>query len=997
MGDVWYQDTSKCECVAPPICPPPGGGNGGDPALPTVCGDIPTIVADDPGGPPPPPPPWTGGGSVGTRPYDPVDPPWPPEPPRITGPTNPPLLPVWICTGISPNRVCKKMSVAMANLNYPNRPKFGTKAQCEQVCTNDSIPVPPGSVPPGGGGGTGATGPTTGGGGCHCAYVSQAESYEYLPNQCTRYYLRFQYTCKTKSSADIAQGSAKDPYVKKLAELATDPNVTIQSKGGGTTSNLCGRGNCGGECPEFTIIWDDCPSEPTVSQPVTPGEISISEVEETGGGEGTSVAGEVIQGEVMNNNSNLPSQVVPTNALDPYSGGVYRPPTPTNSNLPTSPTPNALPREANIVGVENITTPALPTVPTVQGSKETYNSAAASEVQPFEEYLKFDPSMQIYDVERNVSVQSSRTILRKAEMRTQAFGDPGDILNERIKSTLNDMIKGQGGKSFVPFNGVTAGAFMFDSELIRDSLNQTTLDAVNFVKNQNIFSLNLDSYLMEAVKQAILKGKLNEYSPQLIKEMGQTSLTVWPKGLPQVNTVNRREAAYNLIRQTRRSLNPQVYKANGNSQQTVRRTRQIPTDIDLTLPIVARSGKVTGARFSNDDGLPVVTTSGTYSKPKQQNEFFGIVKQDGSVDKVELKSNRNIAYAFDSNQKNVIEELLSDQTTGTVFEVSSFPPSSGDIEVCSTPVTIPEILIFSSMRETIEEVPNRVPEIRRTEVTYQLAWQPGDSDATLDSVVSPYIGPRATFYIASDDPIWNYLLDSKQTTIKIKATFNSVNAPLDDKVYPRQIYTDFALAPTDEIRYNPLQGGSELVVYETGEAIKRTITLLPSPFKSVQEESYVKSVPESTDISGKQSIYGMKWAKNFSSGDYTNKLSKTSSAFSTSRSSFGTVYNTIKDIDDNYDLQDGYHGKRLPKGDLVSFFNLTQFVEMFQIPPGIRFRLFNGVYNNIKVYPALKDATEKTYLTAARLTGTDLTSQQKQTIVPRELPYFDSRYKGKLY
>ena len=81
-------------------------------------------------------------------------------------------------------------------------------------------------------------------------------------------------------------------------------------------------------------------------------------------------------------------------------------------------------------------------------------------------------------------------------------------------------------------------------------------------------------------------------------------------------TNNKKEAAYNVIRQTRRSLNPRTYIANGNSQQTVRRTRQVPKDIDLTLPIVTRQGLVTGARFQNDDGLPIVTLTGPNAHPQ---------------------------------------------------------------------------------------------------------------------------------------------------------------------------------------------------------------------------------------------------------------------------------------------------------------------------------------------------------------------------------------------
>mgnify|MGYP003670154268 FL=1 len=699
-------------------------------------------------------------------------------------------------------------------------------------------------------------------------------------------------------------------------------------------------------------------------------------------------------------NSNLPSTKVISNSLDPYSGGVYRPPTPTNSNIPSTPFSHQSIniQESSIVGTENIPGGNLPSSPTVLGSNLTYDSDAASQTESFVDYLKFDPNMQIYDLDKDISVQTSQTILRKAEVRSLAGGSPGDILNERIKSTLNDVLLTKGGVSFVPYNGVTVGSFLYDSDLVKNSLNQNTISALEFVKNQNLFSRSLDTYLIEAVKYAILNGRLEDYSADFFIKMGQSSRELWPKGLPEVPYRSRQEASYNLIRQTRQSLNPFKYDTNGNAQQNVRRLRQVPTDIDLTLPIVARNGKVTGARFSNDDGLPISTTGGTISKPKQQNEFFGIIKQNGSVEQVQLRSNRDIAYTFNPNQKSVIESYMEGGSEDMSFSVSSSSPSVTDIEVAPPVSVIPEILIFSSMRETITELTNTNPDIRNTQVTYELAWKPGDADSTFNSVVSPFVGPRATMYIASDDPIWNYILNPVQEEGRsfITATFTSINVPLDGLVYPRQIYTDFALAPTDVVTYDPLQGGSVLSNYAPGQNITRGISFVPSPFQSVQNECYVKSVPTSTDISGKTNIYGMDWAKNFSSGDYTKTLSKTNTSFSTSSSIFGKVYNKIKEIDSNYNLQDGHHGKRLPHGDLISFFDVSEFLETFKIPRDIKSQLFNGVYNNIKVYPLLKDALEKTYINSNRLIGTDLTSQQKQTKVP-ELPYFDSRYKGKLY
>ena len=133
------------------------------------------------------------------------------------------------------------------------------------------------------------------------------------------------------------------------------------------------------------------------------------------------------------------------------------------------------------------------------------------------------------------------------------------------------------------------------------------------------------------------------------------------------------------------------------------------------------------------------------------------------------------------------------------------------------------------MRETITDKPTSNAAIRTTQVSYELGWKPGDSDADFNSIVSPYVGPRATFYLPSDDPIWNYIVDpiNKGERAFVTISFNTVNVPLDGYVYPRQIYTDFALAPTNKIRYNPLQGNSELLVYEEGQNIKRSIICTP--------------------------------------------------------------------------------------------------------------------------------------------------------------------------
>jgi hypothetical protein len=992
-----YQDTTYCECVPPPICPPPSGNNGGDPLLPTVCGELP----DPDGGTTGP----SGGGGVNPHgggiiinggdvlPWD--DPPPPPPPPPIVPPVPPPLLPVWICTGYPPNRVCKKMSVAQANLNWPNRPMFGTKQQCEQACTNDSIPTPPGSVPPGGGGGP-AAGGNPGGTDCHCAWIQTAPSYKFLDNGCTQNTYTYKYTCKVKAPNDIGQGSAKDPYIKQLNDLRGKPNVTIKSYGSRTTANPCKSGNCGGECPDIKLIWVVCPGEPTISQPFTPGGSTLSEVEQTEGGENTSAG----QGASVQTSNNTPSVVVQSNPFDPYEGGVTRPTVSENNNTPTPPNNTST---NTVLGSEDIATTNNTPTPPLAPVNDLLEPPNISEPTPFVEFMQSDPTLNMYDKEHNIQIESEY-VLKYADKRTNKTGDTGNIFNSVIATTLNDAIASRGGESYIPFNGVTVGALLKQNNLLRQFFTRETQNSLDALGEYNLTSLQMPLLMERALRRAIINGTLDQYSPAFIQRMVTSGRTQFPNKLPKIAVQSQAEAAYNFVRERRQSLDPSHYRSNGNDQQTVRRMRQIPTDIDLTLPVIARSGKKTGARFSNDDGLYITAQDGTVEKPKQVNEFFGIIRQDGKVDQVRLASNRDIAFILNPADQTVVDGLLNIQENTTVLEVSGPTLTNANlgnnVEVSGGGSAIPEAMLFSSMRETLTDLPPNNPLYRRSSMKYALAWKTGDDDTKFNDTVKNYIGPRATFYIPHDDPIWNLILcpdGGAGTDYFITAIFDSLDIPLNDKVYPRRIYTDFMLCPTDKALYNPLQGASNLTTYAVGSPVQRTIQLANAPFSEVNNESYTISVRTDTDIDGHPNVYGMDWAKNFSSGEIQKRVSKNDTSFSSQKSIFGKVYSTIDSINSNYDLRDGYKGRRLPQGDVISFLTFNEFVEFLsKTPDTIRTNLFQGVYNNIKVFPLLKSDTEKTYINSDRLTGTSLEASQIQKTTPVK-EYFDPRYKGKLY
>jgi hypothetical protein len=83
---------------------------------------------------------------------------------------------------------------------------------------------------------------------------------------------------------------------------------------------------------------------------------------------------------------------------------------------------------------------------------------------------------------------------------------------------------------------------------------------------------------------------------------------------------------------------------------------------------------------------------------------------------------------------------------------------------------------------------------------------------------------------------------------------------------------------------------------------------------------------------------------------------------------------------------------------MISFLTLNEYLDfLLKIPSKVRWSIFEGIYNNIKVFPIKLSDTEKTYINSERLIGTSMASQQKQTKTPQDLGYFDSRYKGKLY
>jgi len=704
-------------------------------------------------------------------------------------------------------------------------------------------------------------------------------------------------------------------------------------------------------------------------------------------------------------NSNLPTKMLSKNPFIRGRGQSFNLLQSPSTNVPSNRT-----SRSTIGGTRDSTNSNLPF--------NIKKSIPSTPLRPFAEFGLADRSLEIYDRLHNIEVLTNQFTLLYADMwGTKSMGeDPHSILTDVINLTLNDVLRTQGGRTFVPFNGVTIGAYLKGSSIVESCLGEDTKEQLEQIEKTNLTALNTAQYLKDAMKTAIKDGTLGDYSIPFLKDIVRDALPFYPRGLPNPVEGNERQTAFNLLRNQGRSLYPRSY-TNADDQRLVQRYRPLPTDIDLTLSIVNQSGETTGIRFNNQDDLifksykypqdpvhpipqPVVKCCYCGSAPQQSgNDTLKVITMGGREVIVGLKSNRDIAYDFNYSQLSMIQGLLkTDQQFGVDLTVSAPTVSVDDIERTGGSLEIPECLLFSSMRSTITDIDSPKSELRTTQGKYALAWKSGDEDKFFNATVSAFSGPRMSFYIAADDPIWNLILtpDAHDGQQYITALFTDINITLDGKIFPRKFLTDFCIFPTDVTKYNPFQGNSILAEYTEGSPIERTIKMILNPFADVQSDDYVKvhSNPQGTEADN----FNLLFTKAFKTGDKTKILSKTGEGLISKKSTLGTALDLISDIDTNYNLEDGWMGSRLPKGDFLSFFTVNEYLDFIQrIPLKVRWNIFEGVYNNIKVFPIKLSDTEKTYISSERLTGTSMASQQKQTTTPQDLGYFDPRYKGRLY
>ena len=625
----------------------------------------------------------------------------------------------------------------------------------------------------------------------------------------------------------------------------------------------------------------------------------------------------------------------------------------------------------------------------------------------------------VYDRAYNYDIETNQNVLKLATVRSSksSGGDLNGIFDSFVDNTLNTFLGTQGQKNiYIPFNATTLGAYLYNTNFIRNSLNSNTVKALNLLSTYNTTSLHLSTYFINGLLNAVANGTVSDYSLTFFNDISNSGKQFFPNGIPTLTEVfDQRVTAYELIESKKKSLNTKSYQ--GTAQQMIQMLYIVPTDIDLTVTIIAEDARTACVRVKFDGTVGVVKQDGTIENVATENEFLNIPrKRSGSfIDrKITLKSNRDSAYQLPVPQLSMVDGLLggaipTGQTSNSDrirdysvdFSVTGINNSlENNVEVSSLRETLPEAMLFSLMKETITDLPSSNLEFRKTQATYKMEWQSGDDTSTFNSVVQRHSGPRDSYYIPGGDPIASYIMqtDSVDTTERyITLTFNDLNVDIPNTILPRRILTDFVVYFTDVVQYTPFNGQSTLNTYETGEPLKRSVRLVPNPLIDVQRDSYARIRPSSNGrgVDGRRDLGAMEFVKGFEDGRKIIRLSKSRSNLLTQRSILGKSILTLSSIVENYDLDDGLKGNRLPSNDFFSFFTLEELVNFIKVPQAVRQSLFTGAYNGIslKVYPLKTSDIEKTYLTSSRLKvggSNSILSDQIQTVVPK-IGYFPQR------
>jgi len=605
-----------------------------------------------------------------------------------------------------------------------------------------------------------------------------------------------------------------------------------------------------------------------------------------------------------------------------------------------------------------------------------------------------------------------------------------------IRTYMAEYLTSVGGNALTIYNGSTFGLFLNSQVAMSHNLSTYFLNLLGELDVFNNSSYDLQRILTAGVKSAVAQGKLNTVLPSLINEM-TIPLQISPNGRPEKGPSpgENRVTALQFVENNRIPLKACVVcdADTGMAQRVKQRYWVPPTDINLRVPVHLRDGEVVGVPVKDRCGIEVPTVSSCWHCDRIP--YPRLVKCDHAVVKnatcmrvwkafrwvdygdytvstagewcyVNLKSNIDSAYVLEQPHLSTVYGLLDDavlptpaqygfdmtvsslyqdhleETSGTGERIIVFDPDTASYPWTIKPL-YQEAYLVTLDCATVSATRNISQDFRSTKARYNLVWETGDASSVFESAVSAYSGPRNTIYVDVKDPWLKHFVDSKN----VEVTYTDLDIDnIIEGLYPRRINRDMLIIPVDKYAYNPAYGHSTLDQYDPREPIvKRTLSTFLNPIPEIYNKYYTKAIPKEDDrgICGEVDLFAIQFSKGFDTSSYESSVFYEGRTTATDYNILGKIINKIDLIKANYSLDYINEWYAMSQVDLLSFFTLNEVTEFFlRLPFAVRADLFAGVFNNTKILDIPNIATEDSYLTSARLTGTDLSGDRNFITVP---------------
>ena len=631
-----------------------------------------------------------------------------------------------------------------------------------------------------------------------------------------------------------------------------------------------------------------------------------------------------------------------------------------------------------------------------------------------EEGYEDDPTLVLpFNPNYTFQFSNDSVVAQLASLTVPKMGsaDENNIFTEIVSDVLNTYLKSSGNNFSQPYSGATIASFLFNPTLIQKSLSPQMIEALGKVSSMNVASLNLGSLLLEALKTAVVRGKVNEYSPDLIERMSRNCEFAFPEGLPVSNLVTPSgniKRALGFIRKWRRSVWPGAYLENGEQQRQIMMLHLIPSDYNLQVKIIRQDGSEAGVLVKDNDTIPVTVNVGpegeTIREVEEVNDFVTLLDTNKVERVVPLVSDRDRAYDFNPSRLSMIYGLLSQGVQSSnnnhyYFDLSVSTNYSQKVETTSgfdpqRPGESPEAptgalqnaYLVRLDKDSITDMPYGDSYYRKTRVQYNEVWNAG-SEATFDAFVSAHSGYRHKVYIDIQDGWWNHYV----TTSTIDAEFYDLDLDeFDSNLYVRRVPHDLMLIPVSKVEYNPFQGSSKLTHYVLNGPVQRTLRVMITPFPDLYQSNYVKYVlkEDEKSFSGEEDMFAIRAAQNFNGATESTEVVGDEIP-DREPSILGKFLREIELVQKNYNLSGGGGVSSIFGGDMFSFFDLNEVTEYLQyVPTLVRQNIDSGIYTDgLKITPVLRTSLVNTLLTSERVKNVNLTDRRKYTEIPRTLDY----------